>query len=155
MLGGGSINGKSLNNIGLNYFTETVKNLFLETGVQYFSHNFTHTPSFTGTYSLPPISNTLHIISVPVKVRYEFAKLFFLNGGLYADMEVGNTQKSRNFSGIGAGIGAGMQYYFTNKVGIAVNPQLGLRNILSFSANSQKASLLDASVALGLVYRLK
>lgn len=154
-LGGGTTDGNSLNSIGLNYFTETARNFFLETGIQYLKYNYTQTPAFTGSHTPSPASNTLHLISIPVKVRYEFAKLFFLNGGLYTDMEVGNRQKTYTFSGIGAGIGAGVQYYFTNKIGIYANPQLGLRNLLSFSTQNQKASLLDASISFGLAYRLK
>lgn len=154
-LGGGTTNGSALNSIGLNYFTETARNLFLETGIQYLKHNYTQTPTFTGLSTPAPAPNTLHLISIPVKVRYEFAKLFFLNSGLYADIEVGNKQETYTFSGIGAGIGAGVQYYFTNKIGIYANPQLGLRNLLSFSTQNEKASLLDASIAFGLAYHLK
>ncbi len=151
MDGGGSYDGKSLTNIGFNYnYSLKKKNWYLETGLNYLVYKYTLTadypPGFQRLWDY-----TKNLISVPVKLRYEAGKYIFFNGNLYLDIDV-SKRYSRELSGIGAGVGMGGQYYFNNKVGIYINPQLDLRNIASLSGSPYK--LLGTSVAFGLSYRL-
>lgn len=151
MDGGGSREGKSLTNFGINYsYGLAKKNLFLETGLAYLTYKYTITASY------PPNSwswdYTQNLISVPVRLRYEAGKYIFFNGSLYLDIDV-SKRTSRGLSGIGTGLGAGLQYYFKDKVGFYINPQFNIRNLASFSGSPYK--LASTQVAFGLAYKFK
>ena len=94
---------------------------------------------------------TKNLISLPVKLRYEAGKYIFFNGNLYLDIDV-SKRYSRGLSGIGAGLGMGGQYYFNNKIGVYINPQLDIRNLASLSGSPYK--LAGASIVFGLSYKL-
>ena len=146
--------GKSLQVFGLNYFDEVSKNLFIETGLSLLKHNYTLTswkmsPSgFTSSLSEQSVKSLV----IPLKLRFEFGKYFFLNGGLMADISLDKIQDDmRDISGIGFGLGLGLQYYHRNKIGIFVNPQINAHSLLGFGSST---GILERNVTLGLAYRI-
>lgn len=149
---------KSLNIIGINYWSETsTKNLYLETGIHYLVYKYLSISNYDMHLPNTITGRTVKVISVPLKLRYEPWNFLFLNGGLYTDIDV--SEKYPNYppkiSGIGLGLGIGLQYYFKNRLGIYVNPQIDLRNMLTFSTYNSGYKLLDSHLTFGLAYRIK
>lgn len=146
--------GKSLHIFGLNYFDEVGKNLFVETGLSLLKHDYTYTSirleqsGFVSSSS----EHTIKSIVIPLKLRFEFGKYFFLNGGLLAGIGLEKTQEDiPDLSGIGFGLGVGLQYYYQNKIGIFVNPQVNAHGLLGLGNTT---GLLERNVTFGLAYRI-
>lgn len=150
MVGANPSIGKSLTNLGLNYsYTLKNKNWHLDIGLNYLQFKHTSTPGHLSPYPQVAQNYTAKIISIPIKFRYEAGKYIFFNGNLYLDREIKSTY-TVGISGLGAGLGMGGQYFFNDKLGIYVNPQLDLRSIVSFSSYK----LLAKSVDFGLAYKI-
>lgn len=150
-VGGGAHEGKSLNIFGVNYLLETARNLFLETGIQYIDHQYiarSSQPPFTQTFP-----GELKIINVPVKLRFEFAKIFFVNSGILADLYLKENQYDKRYIGMGAGLGIGLQLHFKKKILVYANPQLNLHQLINIPKNGKIFG--EKNVAFGLAYRLK
>ena len=151
-----STNSKSLNTFGFTYLNETVKNLFLETGINSFTYQYTLTAVGYGI-DIPQVSNhKTSLISIPIKLRYEVGKYVFFNGGLNTDIDI--SEKDRNsvsdFSGIGAGAGIGLQY-FKNHFGVYFNPQFDFRSLIQFTSSNQHNKILNSNFVFGLSYKMK
>jgi hypothetical protein len=157
-VGGVGNDGKSVAIIGISYWHGFNQKIQLETGVQYLKHNYTiHYPFFPQN-TKSPTDHALKLISVPIKVKYDIWKYIFFSGGLYVDIDISKSARYAyigNFSGIGAGAGIGFQYPFSNGLGLYVNPQVDLRNVISFSRDNNQKALRAEFVTLGLNYRFK
>lgn len=146
--------GKSTQIFGLNYFDEVGRNLFIETGLSILKHDYTFT---TWTRSLSGFATTssehsLKSLSIPLKLRFEFGKYFFLNGGLITDIGLTKTQEDLNdISGMGLGLGLGIQYYHNNKIGVFLNPQINAHGLLGFGNTT---GIFERNITFGLAYRI-
>jgi hypothetical protein len=149
--GGGSDDGKSLNIFAVNYWEEISKNLFIESGIQYINHKYISTSNYTTNI----YKRQVNLISFPFKLRFEAGKLFFLNGGILTDVDINDSRDEKDFSGIGANLGIGLQYYFKEKFAAYINPQLNVRSIISFSGERMPKHLVNSHIALGITYRFK
>ena len=152
--GGSSQEGQSLNTIGISYWNEIAKQLYVETGFHYLVHQYT-------THShMPPImifDNEIKLISIPLKIRYEAGRYIYFNSGFYVDLDISEDHPNsfNNFSGVGFGVGMGLQHYFKNGIGIYTNPQLDFRNLHPFSAQYSSEKLFNGNLVFGLAYRIK
>jgi hypothetical protein len=147
----GAMEGKSLNIFGVNYCIETNKNLFLETGIQYVDHKYiarSSQPPFTQTFP-----GKFKFINIPVKLRFEFAKIFFLNGGVLGDLYLKENEYEENYVGMGLGLGGGVQFHLKNKISVYVNPQVNFHQIITIPRDN--AALTEKNVTFGLAYRIK
>jgi hypothetical protein len=154
---GGSFNdhGKSLRTIGVSYSRETgLKNLYLEPGICYFTYRYkgVFTSYANKTWEE---ERTVKLISIPIKLRYEIGKYVFFNGGSYIDIDLATEGRGwiKEFTGIGVGIGAGLQYYLKNKIGVYLNPQIDVRNLVAFS-NETPQRIFNTNLLVGLAYRI-
>ncbi len=134
---------KSLNIFGVNYWHEISRNLYFETGLQLFRHNYIYT---IHGGSSPPENLTMKLFSAPFKLRFEAGDYIFFNGGLTVDLSKG---KKNNIGGIGAGIGAGIQVKTYKNLSLYVNPQANIHGILSGGLLFAESHFL-----FGLAYRI-
>lgn len=153
LTGAAGNNGKTINTIALNMNRQISKTLFVDAGLSYLNHKYALTSVFYP--GIPTVISTysLDVLSIPIKLRYEFGKYFFLNGGLMADLDISKNVGQSKYSGIGIGSGVGFQYFLKNNLGVFVNPQLNYHSLISFSNDRYPQKLLDANVNLGLSYR--
>jgi hypothetical protein len=84
MYGGGSYEGLSMFSIGINFIKPLNNWLDFETGLEYSKHNFIFTPPFAGT-PVTPYDVSASLIDVPLTLRANFLKYFFINGGFTLD----------------------------------------------------------------------
>ncbi|MES2417451.1 MAG: outer membrane beta-barrel protein [Bacteroidota bacterium] len=137
---------KSLNSFGINYHEGLNKHLFIETGLIYINYKYTTTFNYP---NLPQTetNNTLKLLNLPIKIRLEFAKLFFLNAGLLMDINLDQSDLAIE-SGVGATAGLGVQYYYKNRFGLTINPQANLHGLITGEG------LIETNVTFGLAYRI-
>ncbi len=151
MMGASTKDGTSLTNVGLNYsYGLKKKNWHLETGLNYVRYKYTSTPAYHPQIPQITTNQTSTLISLPIKLKYEAGKYIFFNGNLYLDLDV-SKRPSQELNGAGLGLGMGGQYFFNDKIGIYINPQLDLRSIVDLSPYK----LLSTSLIFGLAYKLK
>jgi hypothetical protein len=143
---GGSPNNeqKSLNIFGLNYWHEMGKNLYFETGFQLIEYNY-------DSRGFPPnailTNRTMNMISIPLKLRFEAGNYIFFNGGLTADV---SRSKPDLMSGIGAGIGIGLQVKTLKQISLYVNPQANMHGIIT-----SNRFFAEANITFGAAYRIQ
>lgn len=157
MVGGPALESKTLNTIGFGYWHEIDKNLFIETGLNYIDHSYTITSSFYP--GIPQTITTVNapLLTIPIKLRYEFSKYFFANGGAFVGLALKKTDEfssQQDFSGIGASIGLGASYSFAKNLSIYANPQFNAHRILA-STKKSNYQLGDFSLLFGLAYQIK
>lgn len=155
--GGGSNESKSLHKIGLLYLNELSKNLYFETGISYIDFKYTSIGPFYGGQIPRVISNhQVKLINIPLKLKYEAGKYVFFNGGVFTDIAVSRyaKYKEKEYSGLGTNLGMGLQYPISKKLSLYTNPQLDLRNIISFSSENHPYFIADAIVDFGIKLRL-
>lgn len=146
--------GKLIRIFGLNYFDEIGKNLFVETGFSILKYDYTFTSWGMGGPGISSSSSeqSLKSLSIPLKLRFEFGKYFFLNGGLIGDIGLSKTQQGvSDISGLGLGLGLGLQYYHNNKIGVFINPQINAHGLLGFGS---AIGIFERNITVGLAYRI-
>lgn len=140
--GGARIEGKSLHIFGFNYWHAIAKNLFFETGIQLLRYNHTFQLMGPNTY---PENQVMNMASVPFKLRFEAGKYIFFNGGLTAALSKGDS----GVSGIGAGIGVGVQFKIAKQLSLYFNPQANLHGLIPDGLH-----LGESNITFGLSYPL-
>lgn len=155
--GSGSEEGKSLHKIGVFYINELSKSLYFETGINYINFKYISTAPFYGQLPVTTRAYEVKLISVPLMLRFDVGKYFFINGGILADIDVSKKTiyTSHNFTGLGAGLGLGVQYPFSRKLSIYTNPRADLRNILSFSSENHSYFFGNMLIDFGLKFNFK
>ncbi|EOR95408.1 hypothetical protein ADIARSV_1409 [Arcticibacter svalbardensis MN12-7] len=153
LLGTAGVSKESTQKFSLHYTYQKSKHIGIESGLSLLTHKFNVTPAPMGQ---PQVSRAeeIQLLSMPVYVKYTFLNYFYLNGGLSFDLDIKNTAELDNQSGIGLGAGAGAQYFFNNKIGLFVNPQLVFHSLLNFNDETHPRKLYEANVTIGLSYKL-
>jgi hypothetical protein len=150
---GPMINERSFNSYGINFKKETAKNLFLGLGINYGNYRYTFiNETYIEDFELSTSIQQINLLSFPIQLRYEPNKYIFIDGGAVIDFNL--RKRYDYYSGIGVNIGAGLQYYFKNKIGIHINPEANFRSLLSFKENNA-FSINDYVVKVGLSYKFK
>jgi hypothetical protein len=121
MYGGGSYEGLSMFSIGINFIKPLNNWLDFETGLEYSKHNFIFTPPFAGT-PVTPYDVSASLIDVPLTLRANFLKYFFINGGFTLDYNSDLSNRVNSQTGIGCVLGFAAKYDFKSGFSIFVNP---------------------------------
>lgn len=140
---------------GVSYLKPLNKWLELETGLEYLScpietKSIVSTPNGVTTLTR---SATLSMLSLPVAVRANFLKYFFVNTGLLFDIDVSSNSIINSQAGLGSLLGLGMKYDFKNGISLFVNPYTKVHLFpLSFERNQQH--FMESAVRFGITYKL-
>lgn len=112
LLGSGSTEVKNYVEFGARYLHEFVDNVSLETGLTYSTADLELTPDFTGAPIVSKLEK-IELVSIPLYVNYGFWNYFFVNGGVFLDVQMAETSVDSQ-SGFGYGIGVGGRYRLKN-----------------------------------------
>lgn len=138
--------------IGLIYLKPLNPWLELETGLTYTLFNIQTTSS--PTPEVYTSTSSLSLIDIPVGVRANFLKYFFVNGGLLLDLDMNVGGHIDSQSGVGVLLGVGAKYDFKFGGSVFVNPYAKLHSLLPFSGGSYHERMLESGWRLGVTYRL-
>lgn len=140
---------------GISYLKPLNKWLDIETGLEYLScpietKSIVSTPNGVSTLTR---TATLSMLSLPVTVRANFLKYFFVNTGLLLDIDVSSHSIINSQSGLGSLLGLGLKYDFKNGISVFVNPYTKVHLFpLSFDRNQQH--FMESAVRFGIAYKL-
>jgi hypothetical protein len=140
---------------GISYLKPLNKWLDIETGLEYLSCPV-ETKSIVGTINGVTTltrSGTLSMLSMPVAVRANFLKYFFVNAGLLLDIDVSSNSIINSQTGLGSLLGLGMKYDFKNGISVFVNPYSKIHLFpLTFERDQQH--FMESAVRFGITYKL-
>ena len=132
---------------GLNYIYNFSKTIDLEVGINYSQFSF-----LLGQDS--PQSIKINFISIPISLRINFLKYFFVNSGIELDYNLDNDYPSYN-TGLGFLLGAGFNYEFNNGISLFANPTLKFHKTIVRPYSGGFFDMVFAtSVRLGVMYSL-
>jgi len=117
------------------------KSTAIEIGVRVLNHQYQFT-SFDFSRKIVTENRSVNTMVFPIKLRVDILKYFFISGGILLSADIG---RSRQVD-LGAGIGAGVQYYFKNKYGFFIHPQTNVHTLI--------IGLSESHIAFGVSYRI-
>ncbi|MEO6819865.1 MAG: hypothetical protein ABI204_09080, partial [Ginsengibacter sp.] len=88
LLGGGTYNLNTGLFIGFQYSKRLNNKLYLMTGVNWYKNSVSITPTFYPGIDLTPEKHDIQLIYIPVFLKLDLSKYFFLNGGLIGDFDI-------------------------------------------------------------------
>lgn len=115
----------------------------VETGVAILNHRYQYTLFFVPNRI--PVDKSVNTLIFPVKLKVDLFKYIFVSGGFVLNREIGANES--NELDFGFGIGAGLQYYFKNKLGVFIYAQANIHTI--------SIGLSEQHVSAGLAYRFQ
>lgn len=140
---------------GISYLKPLNRWLDIETGLEYLSCRVEKRIIYIGptTGLFTSQRATLSMLSLPITVRANFLKYFFVNTGLLLDIDVSSNSIINSQSGLGTLLGLGMKYDFKNGISLFVNPYTKVHLFpLSFERNQQH--FMESAVRFGIAYKL-
>jgi hypothetical protein len=154
LTGAASYDSDYFNTLGINYVYTLNKWLEAETGIEYSRHNIIINPN------LPPYSNNssqkarFSLINIPVTLRANFLKYFFVNGGLIVDLDTSINSPIDNQTGIGTLLGVSIKYDFDIGISAFVNPYTKIHSLIPFGDREYHQRIWENGVRIGLAYDL-
>lgn len=152
--GDGSYDSKSFCTIGVNYIHPLSNWLEMETGVEYARHTISITSSPNPNVDKTSRNASFSLVNIPLTVKANFLKLFFVNGGVFLDIDVSKNSAIDSQTGLGTMLGIGMQYEFGNGVNVFVNPYTKVHALVPFVHESYHQRLLETGVRFGVMFVL-
>jgi hypothetical protein len=140
---------------GVNYIYPLNSWLVAETGIEYSKHNVKLFVYPDGdTYFAG--EKKLSLINIPLTLRVEFLKFFFVNAGTFFDFDISNKSEIiDNQTGMGIITGLGMKYDFKMGISLYANPFLRWHNLIPFVPEKYPDRLLDSGIRIGITYDLR
>ena len=152
--GGAGYYGDRFYNLGISYLYPLNRAFDFEMGIEFGDHKITISPGVS-PYHYPSYSAAFSLITIPVAVRVNFLRYFFINGGLNFDVDASLSMPITNQTGLGFNLGLGFKYNFNCGFTAFVNPYTKYHSLVSFSSEKYPQHLLESGIRLGLMYRLK
>jgi hypothetical protein len=154
LIGGPGYLGERFYNLGISYLYPLNRIFDLETGLEYADHKITITPGVSPIH-YPSYGAGFSLITIPVGIRVNFLRYFFVNGGLLFDADASQSMPINSQTGLGFNLGLGFKYNFKCGFTAFVNPYTKYHSLVSFSSDKYPQHLLESGIRLGVMYRLK
>jgi len=140
---------------GINYNRKVAKSIWINSGIIFQRTLNDINPAPTGEL-LPTIENIeTEMLRIPVKVRIDFLKWFYLRTGFLIDTELSNKNETLidNQSGIGYSLSLGLNLKIADTIYINIEPELGYLTLIPFNSEKYKQHFLLSGINLGIGYR--
>ena len=153
--GAASYNSKNFFVFGLNYVSPLNTWLSIETGLEYAKHTITVNPNLPPDVDDTAYDADLAFLEIPVSVRADFLKFFFVNLGLITDFDISNNSPVDNQTGIGLIAGIAAKYDFKFGLSLFINPYLKAHALIPFTNNNYQQHMMESGFRFGITYELK
>jgi len=140
--------------LGITYLTPVNGLLELEMGLEYSKHTIFITPNVPPGMAVTTQKAEFSLINIPVTLRANLFKYFFLNAGIFLDLDNMSEGPLDSQRGIGALFGAGVKYDFNSGVSVFINPYLKLHSLLQYSPVDNHQQIYETGVRMGVTYEL-
>ncbi len=126
--------------------------LDFESGLAFAYHSVVVEP--LSIYDILPIKEEMYLASIPIGVKFNFLRYFFVNAGTLVDIDFTSSNHLDDQSGIGASLGASTIYRFDNGIGIFAMPCIRMHSLIPFTMGNYHERLLESGIQFGISYRL-
>lgn len=147
--------GGSFYALGVNYLSQINKVLEFETGIEYSHHTFFVLFNDCGVLDYIPTKTSISLVNIPLTMRVNFARCFFINGGLNLNIDPTISGSIDNQNGIGSILGFGLKYDSDFGISVFANPYFKTHSLLPFTAFNNHQRLIESGVRFGVMYNLK
>lgn len=146
-------NGTQFYVAGINYLYPFNNVIEFETGIEYANHNF-YIFSTDPLIDASGIKTNISVINIPLGLRVNFARYFFINGGVNMDINSSKSEYIDSQTGIGGLIGLGIKYDSHFGVSVFVNPYFKAYSLIPFTVVENHQRLMESGLRFGLMYKL-
>lgn len=150
LLGAGSVTGTGVWTAGADMRRLAGDHFSFGTGFSY-SHQYYYTSPAPGIPG-DDRPGSFGMISVPVTARVDFLKWFFADAGVLFGIQPGLSDLE-NMTGLGATVGAGIQYNFRSDLFVRVRAYVSHYGLLHFIPDNYPRTMTNAGVTAGIGYR--
>lgn len=151
LIGGASYELNTGFSVGFNYHRKLSRHLGLMTGLNWYANTVTVLPAFYPGKDMPTGKYPVQLIYIPLLLKLDLGKYFFINGGIIGDIDITNKKVMTNQTGLGASLGIGTEYFVTNKFSIQPNPYLNVHGLLLTNGGKYPARIVDAGIQLSFL----
>lgn len=142
--------------VGINFLKPINDWLEFETGLEYSKHHVVVHPNLP--YNMHeiyvPREESFALINIPLTLRVNFLKYFFVNGGLLIDIDASKSPDIDKQNGIGSLLGLGLKYDFKSGLSAFANPYAKVHALIPFPAERNHEKVFEAGFRFGLTYQL-
>ena len=153
-MGGPGYHSDGFESFGLNYIYKLNRTVDFETGIEYSRYKIIVEPDLPLIYGGTPYSAKFSLIQIPVTVRLNFLKYFFVNGGVFLDIGGAGSKLDVNQNGLGANFGLGIKYDLSPSLSLFVNPYVKIHSLLPFTSTLDFGRLYESGFRFGIMGRL-
>lgn len=153
LLGGSGHIGKKFFSLGIDYLYPLNNWLAAESGLEFTKLKILVTP--------PPMPNAgpghdsyTYLLNVPISLRVDFLKYFFINGGFLFDIDISGESELENQTGLGTILGAGLNFNLRNGVSAFINPYFKVHSLLPLSFEKNHERIFESGFRFGILYQL-
>lgn len=139
--------------IGLQYSRKLSNKLHLMTSINLYDNSVTVTPGFHPDIDMTPKTYDARLIYIPLLLKVDLSKYFFINGGLIGDIDITKDNYITNQSGIGASLGMGAEFSIDDKFSIQLNPYLNFHGLILTTKENYPERIFDLGVKLNLIIK--
>lgn len=153
--GAASYNSDYFRTLGISYVSVLNKWLEVETGIEYSRHNIIIEPNLPPYIDAFPRKASFSFINIPVTLRANFLKYFFVNGGLIIDVDASTNSPIDNQTGIGVLLGLSIKYDFDFGISAFVNPYSKMHSLIPFQTEKYHQRILENGIRIGFTYDIR
>jgi len=152
--GAASYIGDGFFSLGINYIKPVKTWLEFETGLEYEKHNILVKPNLPPDADNSIYNSQFSLLNIPVTLRVNLLKYFFINGGLFLDMDIDTSSPIDSQTGVGGLFGIAVKYDFDFGVSIFMNPYSKFHSLLPFSMEDYHQKVYESGIRFGISYNL-
>ncbi len=154
IIGAPSYFGEKFHTLSINYLYPINTWLEAETGIEYAKHHIIiESHAYPGVEFSSEKTN-LSLINIPLTLRANFLKYFFVNGGLIVNIDATKNSEISNQTGIGSLLGVAAKYDFNNGISVFVNPYTKIHALIPFKAENHHQRIWENGIRIGLTLSL-
>ncbi len=151
-LGSPGYRGDGFKSFGISYLYQLNRTMDVETGIEFSGHKIIVDPNLPLIYGGTSSRSKLLLLNIPVTLRFNFLKYFFINGGVLLGVDSSNSSPIGSQTGIGGLLGLGFKYKLNEEVAVFVNPYSKFNSIISFTESHQR--ILESGFRFGVLVKL-
>ncbi len=151
--GGASYNLNTSFFVGFQYTKKLTNRLHLMTNLNWYRGSVSITPASNPNIDRTPKKYDLQLIYLPLLVKVDVSKYFFINTGFIADIDITKEKHITNQSGVGAALGIGTEIPVNDKFAIQLNPYLNFHGLFLTDGDNFPERVLDSGVKLSFILK--
>ncbi len=140
---------------GFNYLNELNHWLEFETAFEFSKYSVVIQPSLMPGTVISSREARISLVEIPITLRANFLRYFFVNGGLFADIDVSDESPVDNQTGLGSILGLGIKYDFDPGITVFVNPYTKIHSLIPVTDRDSHQRIWENGFRFGVTYDLR